>query len=379
MYKVNVSASYVLSQRDESIDVFRGLAILMVMLLHAIVMTPNIDQYPKLLKIGAHFSHGVQLFFIISGWLIAASYERGLEYGEGILCYLKRRAAKIVPLYLIFLNINIMLFLFASNIYSDPNFFRNSVSWENLSIGNYLLHVLMLQGLFPANIHTLLDGSWSIVNEVYFYLLFPLVVYKSTKTVENALLTFIFSCVVSIAFTMIIGRYIDYPGYSYYSFPVQFPLFILGIYCYRISRSLKFNLNIRHQLLILIAASILFIGTSDIVASPLGAHVLSGIIFSIVLVFTKINYSNTICKIFRSFGRQSYALFFLHLVFLKELHTHLVSRFSLEFYELLAFNIFVSVGLSWVFSFFIFNKIDEYFVRLIALRRNGVEVGGSGV
>lgn len=55
-------SSEVVFSRNKTIDTLRGIAILMVMLLHAIVMTPGVQDHSWITKIGGHLAYGVQLF-----------------------------------------------------------------------------------------------------------------------------------------------------------------------------------------------------------------------------------------------------------------------------------------------------------------------------
>lgn len=157
---------------------------------------------------------------MISGWVIVASYEKGLERGDGNVTYLFKRIAKIYPLYFIFLNINIILFVLSNEVFCAPNFYKNSVNDENLTILNYILHVVMVQGIVPSSLHTLMDGSWSIVCELYFYIMFPYLIYKFTRNTSDSLLAFLISTILSMAFAMLIGKNIGQDVYyGYYAFP----------------------------------------------------------------------------------------------------------------------------------------------------------------
>jgi peptidoglycan/LPS O-acetylase OafA/YrhL len=67
-------------------------------------------------------------FFVLSGFLVSISFERCMASGEGVRGLLIRRFAKIFPLYLIFLNLNIFLYLMAEFFAPDVVPFRNSVT-----------------------------------------------------------------------------------------------------------------------------------------------------------------------------------------------------------------------------------------------------------
>jgi peptidoglycan/LPS O-acetylase OafA/YrhL len=228
----------------------------------------------------------------------------------------------------------------------------------------------MLQGISPYSLHTLVDGSWSIVCELYFYITFPYLIYKYTKNTTDSLLAFLISTILSIAFAMLIGKNIGQDVYyGYYAFPRQIPLFLLGIYCYRLNQSLVVSLSMRHQVLIAMTVLVLYFGSSDLKVSPLGGHIYIGILFAFVMIFVSLDASNFFMNTLRVLGRQSYALFFLHLLFLKEFYKYLFSSHDFNFYTMLMVNIVVSVGLSWLCSWLFFDRIDRFFVRSVRYRR----------
>lgn len=193
-------------QRDLWIDTLRGVAILMVLVLHAVVMTPALEPHQPVLDIVNRLTAGVQLFFLLSGYVITAALERSLARGEGMRGYLLRRAAKIVPLYLLFMHLNIVIFIAMNYFDKNAIFYRNSVSDDNLNLANYLAHLVFLQGVSPKYINSLLDGSWSVVSEVYFYVTMPFIFFRLTKTPTSALTCFVLSLCVSAVFSLTIGR-----------------------------------------------------------------------------------------------------------------------------------------------------------------------------
>ena len=169
---------------------------------------------------------------------------------------------------------------------------------------------------------------------------------------------------------MLIGKKIgqDY-YYGHYAFPTQMPMFLLGIYCYRLHQSLIISLSMRHQALIAMTVLVLFFGSSDLKVSPLGGHVYMGVLFAIVMIFVSLDASNIFMKTLRILGRQSYALFFLHLLLLKEFYKYLFSSQDFNFYTMLMVNVAVSVGLSWLCSWALFDRIDRFFVRSVRYSR----------
>jgi peptidoglycan/LPS O-acetylase OafA/YrhL len=91
--------------RYESLDVWRGLACLLVIVYHATSFrTENyLGHIPSvglvLLLLTTTFKHGVTLFFVISGYCISAAVEASARRQTGITDYFRRRVRRIFPPY----------------------------------------------------------------------------------------------------------------------------------------------------------------------------------------------------------------------------------------------------------------------------------------
>ena len=110
-------------------------------------------------------------FFIVSGFLIAKSYENSTTIKD----YIIRRAKRIIPAYAVVILIS-ALFLSAISTYSLSEYFSNIQFWKyltaNLSFQNYLEPCL--PGVFETNKFCAVNGAlWTIKLEETFYLLVP--------------------------------------------------------------------------------------------------------------------------------------------------------------------------------------------------------------
>jgi peptidoglycan/LPS O-acetylase OafA/YrhL len=153
-------------QRVQPIDGLRALSVLWMIAFHCIFFLGSfvtLDRYIAILWSPAvyipsagHF--GVDIFFVISGYLIAALLLR--EHGARGTISLKgfyiRRAFRILPAYLVALAATWAVLGDRANIQHV---------WENL---------LFINNFFPVAQQTML-WSWSLAIEEQFYLVFPLV------------------------------------------------------------------------------------------------------------------------------------------------------------------------------------------------------------
>jgi peptidoglycan/LPS O-acetylase OafA/YrhL len=294
--------------------------------------------------------------------VVAAALERSLQRGEGVPGYLLRRAAKILPLYLVFLHLGIIFFWGIASSFDAPVFYINSISRESLTTDNYLFHLLMLQGLTPARLHSLLDGSWSILCEVYFYLLLP-VLLRFLKTPATALAGFALGLSLAVGFTMLVGRHLG--DFGYYAFPVQLPCFLLGVYCRRLKEARALApLGRAHDAALGMGLLMLFFGLSKAQTAPLGIYQVIAVLFAVALLFMRLDAANVLSRGLQALGRQSYALFLLHLLILKSAFAVLASlgvQMPL-IVALLAYGA-LGFGLSWFLSNQVFNRMDEFVVR----------------
>lgn len=163
--------------RIYNIDFLRGLAALMVLLVHASSSTlPWIEESP-LHEVFMFGKYGVQIFFVISGYIITYSLFHSNYSIRNIFKFLGKRLIRInPPAYLI-----IMLFLLIELI-----------TWT--VTGNYLIltnpfdpkqlatNFLFLTDAFETDLY--IETFWTLEAEMQFYILialvYPLIISKSS-------------------------------------------------------------------------------------------------------------------------------------------------------------------------------------------------------
>lgn len=150
--------------RYPHIDVLRGFAALLVVFYHVIAVgewttfpTTGIAMLPRTGWIG------VDLFFVISGFVIGKSALEGVARGgDWRTVYMYRRVRRIVPLYLA----TMLCYLFLVH----PNVLREG--WT--SVAHVVSHLLFLHNLSPTTYYSVNGPSWSIALEMQFYVLVAL-------------------------------------------------------------------------------------------------------------------------------------------------------------------------------------------------------------
>ncbi len=149
------------SKRVYGLDVFRAIAILVVVLTHGgFLLTGPLNAFPWI-----KLPDGVDLFFVLSGFLIGSMLLKQLETspdftGKDLLHFWKRRWFRTIPAYYLVLLLN-YLWLRIGLIDGNPEVF----GWRFF--------------VFMQNFASPLSGffweSWSLSVEEWFYLILPVI------------------------------------------------------------------------------------------------------------------------------------------------------------------------------------------------------------
>lgn len=169
-------------QNKHALDSLRGIAVLSVFFAHLdnyflLVIWP-LSFKPIQANIGAF---GVNIFFLLSGFLIWQSAKRLLVKKNGLMIYFIHRITRIYPLYLI----NIAFILMCSSFYIG--YFKPDTSFVTV-----IRHLFFLQNFKPLVVTHLNGVYWTLVHEFIFYLLVPILFVLRIKVwhlVLTALLT----------------------------------------------------------------------------------------------------------------------------------------------------------------------------------------------
>jgi peptidoglycan/LPS O-acetylase OafA/YrhL len=153
-------------KRFEALDSWRGIAACLVALHHLSFGVNSHLNQPALIPNSYLF---VDFFFVLSGFVIAANYEKRLAEGFGVWRFALLRFGRLYPLHFSILVALIVLRLaHAASGLGDPSPFQAPRWSADTILANVLLvHSLHLFDFTPWN-----GPSWSISAEFYAYLLF---------------------------------------------------------------------------------------------------------------------------------------------------------------------------------------------------------------
>jgi peptidoglycan/LPS O-acetylase OafA/YrhL len=166
----------------DALDGMRGVAILMVVASHSFYSNPSASLPMRLF--GLLFDTGwmgVPIFFVLSGFLIAYPFFREREkdrrawYARG---YVRRRVGKIIPPFYLSIIIFVAYYFIR---FSDPRYLVAGLQWA-CGIANFI----------PPAVH-LYTPYWSLLVEVQFYILLPVLFFALRGARSRAVAWFTFA------------------------------------------------------------------------------------------------------------------------------------------------------------------------------------------
>jgi len=251
----------------------------------------------KPLKIYFNTRLAIDGFFIVSGFLIAKSYENSATIKE----YIIRRAKRIIPAYAVVILISALLFsVISTNSFYD--YFSNIQFWKyltaNLSFQNYLEPCL--PGVFETNKICAINGAlWTIKLEEAFYLSVPIFYWFVRVKKLN------FYVLIVIVYILSVTYYMYFLSIDNYRIAKQLPgalaFFATGIVFYK-----NFSLLHKWKDYIIIPCLMLFILEHYI----LKTQILKPIAFGFMVFYSA--YSFRFLNNFGKYGDFTYGIYIYH-------------------------------------------------------------------
>jgi peptidoglycan/LPS O-acetylase OafA/YrhL len=211
-YAKQINETAVARNLLEPLTSFRFIAALFVFVHHSQIFSSVTER----LQLGYV---GVSFFFVLSGFILTYAYYSKLKNGSKhrIASFYISRVAKLYPLHLV-----ILLFALPAAIQTFNLLFPDHTTVKFLAIG--LAHVTLLQSFIPnlSAAFAFNTVAWSISTELFFYMLFPALVYmlhkyRSTFTLTRIGLGLAVSWILLIF--LIYGKDASVYKWLFYSFP----------------------------------------------------------------------------------------------------------------------------------------------------------------
>jgi peptidoglycan/LPS O-acetylase OafA/YrhL len=281
-------------ERLPELDSLRGIAAISVVLFHYSAGKPPLQN------IFTFGCTGVELFFLISGFVIFLIIQRS----ETAKSFLISRFARIYPAYWVCVTITAGVFIAWHLATRQPFTFPG--------FKDYAANLTMLQYYF--NVKDIDDVYWTLIYELLFYL-FILLIYIAGGLKKITLIGFavIASCLLSLL--IIKPLYLDVFKALLHYFPllVYFPLFIAGITFYQVKFGQK---NYTHYALLaacFVTQGLFFHDTNKVYYFSQAQYLLIlAIYFGIFILYSKDLIKFIVNPVTLFLGKISYSLYLIH-------------------------------------------------------------------
>lgn len=342
------------------LDTLRGIAILMVLVYHNFSIVP-------FAFLG---SLGVDLFFVLSGFLITGILLRARENGEHLRSFYIKRMLRIFPVY--FLTLLVIIFVLPTlfNAGYDVHYYKQYQYWFYFFIQNFLF---VLQPLEKKN---LLNHFWSLAIEEQFYLLWPMFIFFYSKT---ARLVYVLLGLLVLVFSVRLAlSYLHTGSNLLFSFFRIDGLLVGCILAFTVWKG--FTLSWRLQLYILAAVAfinLLFFGLvavlqKDLAYFPCCGYTSFAVLFGL-LVYRMVYNTNTEktsreTRILQFFGKISYGLYACHwpvfVLLFPAIQTAVTHALKLRFSVIYLFAAFITTLVAVLLSTVSYRYFEKIFLDL---------------
>lgn len=307
------------------LDGIRGLAILFVILYHyfAVAIPKGSGlAYKVIRQILSNGWSGVDLFFVLSGFLITGILIDNREANNYYKVFYIRRITRIFPLYYFFL----LIFIILSSSSNNLPVLNQELFINVLPIGSYFLYI---QNFYMAIVgdfgNEFLAVTWSLAIEEQFYLLLPLLIRINKPNRFPITVLFFISIPLILRASLPTGGYFDFV-----LTPWRFDSLFMGAFLAVIYRSPNFLelllRNIRYIKILFVALLVFFVYSS--IVEDLGSldHLfIFSILYGCLIFLSLAEKDSSLTKIARNrhlifLGNISYGVYLFHQIINGLLH-----------------------------------------------------------
>jgi exopolysaccharide production protein ExoZ len=326
-----------MTERNQSLDLLRGIAILLVILVHCAQATTSI--IPGLRWFALEYGElGVQFFFIVSGYTMMLTFGESVDFAAARSFYI-RRIFRIVPLFWVAIVFYLLMTKGEGVRFWAP---------DGIGAGDVVLSFVFLQWCSVTALNSVVPGGWSIAVEMQFYLLFPLIIYLFRRP-NGPILLYALVALLSAVAEFAAQRYLiprlamSLPAnqayladaFYYCWLPRQLVCFGFGIWLYQCVE--QRNVSTLGVLLLIGGACLSSAWAAQIV-----------VLFAISFAVLSLNLAAPVLALF---GRHSYAIYLTHVAWASAITT----LFSLDLVAMFA----LVTGLSLMVSHYVVEPLFE--------------------
>ncbi|WP_462180691.1 acyltransferase family protein [Pseudoalteromonas gelatinilytica] len=291
---------------------------------------------------------GVDVFFVISGFLMTGIIFRGIENCSfSLIQFYIARVNRIIPA----LSVLCMALLFmgwflltpidykalGNHVYASLGFFSNIVYWQE-------------SGYFEAASHEKwLLHTWSLSVEWQFYILYPLALVFLKKFISLEIIKKVILCGAILGFIFSVQATLKWPEPAYYLLPTRAFEMLIGGVAYLYPFKFLQNSHYKWLGLVIIVLSCFLISSDDLWPGYLAFFPVFGSFLFIQANDNECKISNNI--LIQKLGNWSYSIYLWHWPFVVA-----ITYFSLNFYFSFVF-ILLSIFMGWL-SFTVIEQAE---------------------
>lgn len=261
----------------------------------------------------------VDLFFLISGYVIAFAYGGRTETAQKIVGFLQKRVARLFPLHIITLIVFAIFYLAAAKLGMSIG------TMPDISPSCFAKTALMLHAMIPCEGPKVNGVSWSISAEMLMYALFPALFWIVGKRWQTALI----GCLLSLAAIILLSADHTPKQWTDMYAPIRaLPSFVFGLCLFQLGRYLPaYPLgkgNTPHLILWAMVATMFICmsygasATVDLIA-----------IYAVCMMAVLVDHGPSTHWLLRAtagLGRLTYGIYMIHLLFVTALINVLASK-----------------------------------------------------
>ncbi|MGO3645136.1 MAG: acyltransferase family protein [Pseudoalteromonas sp.] len=318
-----------------SVQYLRAIAAFMVLLSHSIFKLKSngstlLDWY----QIGGY---GVDLFFIISGFIMCLTIEKKKE---SFFSFMKKRIVRIIPLYWVLTSVAFVIFLILPSAV-------NSSGGETSVIASYFL--------IPIGSKYLINNGWTLSYEFYFYFIFSLCFIFGFFQKQVTSLVLVFFVFMGVVFSF------QSPLLTFLINPLLLE-FILGIIAFKLIKNYRPSISLCALFIFFGVTGLILVNFFGGVATALGRSLNGGlpmffIFIGLVFLERKVKMNKPLYEL----GMSSYSLYLFH-PFSLALVTIIFKKLGLIDYSLIYLSVMLATSLftGWLCYYYLEMKLDRW-------------------
>jgi peptidoglycan/LPS O-acetylase OafA/YrhL len=205
------------TRKYEGLQALRFLAAFFVLIIHSTFYAS--ERLDKNFVVWNRGATGVDIFFVLSGFVMIYSSVRLMKSRDGWRVFSERRIARIVPMYWLATTLKLITMLLTAGFVLHAHF-----SWITVVCSYLFLPTRNIDGVLAP----LLGVGWTLIFEMFFYFLFALALFLRVD---------VYKLVGIVLSLLAIGAYFrqpDWPPVSFYLNTISLEFFlgmIIGHLC----------------------------------------------------------------------------------------------------------------------------------------------------